>query len=67
MNTTQFTFWKDEAFFIGFLNNYPDYKTQAFSKQELVENLKDLLIDLESDRAIHSPRRRIRVRVNETP
>jgi hypothetical protein len=49
MNSTQFTFWKDEAFFIGFLNNYPDYKTQAFSKQELVENLKDLLIDLESD------------------
>jgi hypothetical protein len=47
MNTTQFTFWKDEAFFIGFLNNYPDYKTQAFSKQELVGNLKDLLIDLE--------------------
>lgn len=49
MTTTAFTFWKDEPFFIGFLNNYPDYKTQALSKQELIENLKDLLSDLESD------------------
>lgn len=49
MRTTQFTFWKDEQFFIGFLNNYPDYKTQAFSKEELIENLKELLTDLESD------------------
>ncbi|MEP7212711.1 MAG: type II toxin-antitoxin system HicB family antitoxin [Acidobacteriota bacterium] len=48
MRTLEYTFWKDEAFFIGHLNEYPDYETQGTSKEELVENLKDLLIDLES-------------------
>jgi predicted RNase H-like HicB family nuclease len=44
----QFTYWQDGEFFIGFLNNYPDYLTQGMSKDELMENLKDLLHDLES-------------------
>ncbi len=34
--------------FIGFLNNYSDYETQGYSKDELIENLKSLLVDLES-------------------
>jgi len=49
MKTVQFTSWQDGEFFIGFLNEYPDYQTQGLNKEELVENLKDLLIDLESD------------------
>jgi predicted RNase H-like HicB family nuclease len=48
MEKRQFTYWQDGEFFIGFLNDYPDYHTQGFSKEELVENLKDLLRDLES-------------------
>ncbi len=48
MKTMQFTFWQEEDFFIGFLNDYPNYQTQGESKEELVENLKDLLIDMES-------------------
>ncbi|MCW5960293.1 MAG: hypothetical protein KIS76_09030 [Pyrinomonadaceae bacterium] len=36
-------------FFIGYLNDYPDYQTQGRSKEELIEHLKDLLQDLESD------------------
>lgn len=48
MRTIKFTSWQDGEFFIGFLNDYPDYQTQAFSKEELVENIKDLLTDLES-------------------
>jgi len=48
MRTIKFTSWQDGEFFIGFLNDYPDYQTQAFSKEELIENLKDLLTDLES-------------------
>ena len=48
MKTIKFTFWQDGEFFIGFLNEYPDYQTQGLNKEELVENLKDLLIDLES-------------------
>lgn len=48
MRSIKFTFWQDGDHFIGFLNDYPDYRTQGMSKDELVENLKDLLTDLES-------------------
>ncbi len=48
MKTVQYTFWQDGDFFIGYLNECPDYETQGFSKEELLENLKDLLKDIES-------------------
>ncbi|MCJ7501809.1 MAG: type II toxin-antitoxin system HicB family antitoxin [Acidobacteriia bacterium] len=48
MKTAKFTYWQDGDFFLGFLNEYPDYQTQGMSKEELVNNLKDLLADLES-------------------
>ena len=48
MKTVQYTFWRDGEFFIGYLSEYPDYETQGFSKEELLENLKDLLKDIES-------------------
>lgn len=49
MRKITITTWKDEDFFIGFLNDYPDYQTQGESKEELIENLKDLLNDIESE------------------
>jgi len=49
MRTIKFTSWQDDNFFIGFLNDYPDYLTQGMSKEELAENLRSLLVDLESD------------------
>ncbi len=48
MKTTKFTYWQDGDYYLGFLNDYPDYQTQGMSKQELVNNLRDLLADLES-------------------
>ncbi len=48
MKTTKFTYWQDGDFYLGFLNDYPDYQTQGMSKEELAKNLRDLLIDLES-------------------
>ncbi len=48
MKTLKFTYWKDGNYYLGFLNDYPDYETQGESKEELVSNLKDLLIDIES-------------------
>ena len=48
MKNVQHTFWQDGDFFLGFLNDYPDYETQGYSKVELLENLQDLLKDLES-------------------
>ncbi len=49
MNTIKYTFWQDGEFFIGFLNDYPDYETQGYSKEELLENLKSLLKDFKSE------------------
>jgi hypothetical protein len=48
MKSVKYTFWQDGGFFIGHLNDYPDYMTQGLSKEELIENLKDLLSDIES-------------------
>jgi predicted RNase H-like HicB family nuclease len=48
MRTLKYTFWQDGEFFLGYLNDYPDYHTQAYSKDKLVENLKDLRTELES-------------------
>jgi predicted RNase H-like HicB family nuclease len=48
MKIVQYTFWQDGEFFIGYLNDYPDYQTQGYSKEELLENLKDLLNDIQS-------------------
>lgn len=48
MKKITFTYWRDGKFYIGFLNQYPDYKTQGMTKRELTENLKDLLKDFES-------------------
>jgi predicted RNase H-like HicB family nuclease len=49
MRTLKYTFWQDGEFFIGFLNDFPDYETQGYSKDELLENLKSLLADIESE------------------
>ncbi len=48
MKTLKFTFWRDGDYYLAFLNDYPDYETQGMYKAELVSNLKDLLVDLES-------------------
>ncbi len=48
MRAVKYTSWQDGDFYLGYLNDYPDYLTQGMSKDELVENLKDLLADMES-------------------
>jgi hypothetical protein len=48
MKTLKFTYWQDGDYYLGFLNDYPDYETQGKSKAELISSLKDLLVDLES-------------------
>lgn len=48
MRNVKYTFWQDGEFFLGYLNDYPDYWTQGYSKEDLLDNLKDLLVDLES-------------------
>jgi len=48
MRTLKMTYWKDDQFYVGYWNDFPDYRTQGTSKEEMVENLKDLLEDIES-------------------
>ncbi len=49
MRTLEYTFWQDGEFFIGHLNDYPDYETQGYSKDELLKNLRSLFMDIESE------------------
>ena len=48
METIKYVYWKDQGMWLGYLQEYPDYMTQAESLGELQENLKDLYKDLTS-------------------
>ena len=48
MRRMKFTYWQDGSYYIGHLNDYPEYETQGITKDELIENLKSLLEDIES-------------------
>jgi len=37
-----YTYWQDGAFFVGFLNDYPDDSTQGISLAELEEALMEI-------------------------
>ena len=38
----EYTYWQDGAFFVGFLNDYPDDSTQGVSLPELEEALIEI-------------------------
>jgi hypothetical protein len=46
---TKFTWWKDGDFFMGYLDEYPDYQTQGESLEDLKMHLLDLYKDLSTD------------------
>lgn len=46
MSKLGFTYWQDEDFWIGYLDEYPDYMTQGETYEELTENLADLYKDI---------------------
>ena len=56
MRTLKYTFWQDGEFFLGYLNDYPDYQTPCKQSQpiprhtEINENLaKSMLRKLKSE------------------
>lgn len=49
--------WRDGEFWLGHLEDYPDYLTQGESLEELEENLRDLYKEL-SGGAIPGARKR---------
>jgi hypothetical protein len=44
----KYIYWKDGEFWLGYLEDYPDYMTQGSTLEELQVNLKDIYKDLTS-------------------
>lgn len=49
MNNIKITYWQDGIYWIGYINDYPEYQTQGLSFDELKENLKDIYTDITND------------------
>ena len=48
MKTLGFNYWKEDDFWIGYLDEWPDYLTQGTSLEDLKIHLMDLFKDLSS-------------------
>ena len=48
MDRKKYVYWQEEDMWLGYLEEYPDYKTQGESLEELKENLKDIYQELSS-------------------
>lgn len=48
MQAVKFVHWQEQGFWLGYLQDYPDYLTQAETLEELRDNLQDLYLDLMS-------------------
>jgi predicted RNase H-like HicB family nuclease len=49
MNKSKITYWQDGEYYLGYMNDYPEYITQGFTLEELIENIKDIKHDLENE------------------
>ena len=48
MQLKRYNYWQDEEMWIGYLEEYPDYWTQAETENEFRINLLDIYQDLTS-------------------
>ena len=46
MEKIRYVYWQDGEFWLGYIEEYPDYVTQGMSLDELEINLRDLYKDL---------------------
>lgn len=46
MTTVRFIYWQDGEWWLGYLEEFPDYKTQGESFEDLKVHLLDLYRDL---------------------
>ncbi len=44
----KFIYYQEDDKWVGWLEEYPDYRTQGYSLEELKENLKEIYHDLGS-------------------
>lgn len=47
----RYIYWQDENLWLGYLEDYPDYWTQAETQQELQANLIDLYNEVKHETA----------------
>lgn len=50
MQTVKYVHWQEEGAWLGYLQDYPDYWTQGETRDDLIEYLKDLHLDLTGGR-----------------
>ena len=48
MQKRRYIYWKENDMWLGYLEEYPDYMTQAETIEELQENLRDIYSELTS-------------------
>ncbi|MBN2443771.1 MAG: type II toxin-antitoxin system HicB family antitoxin [Spirochaetales bacterium] len=46
MNKFRMLYWKEEDFWVGYIEEYPDYQTQGQTLDELKENIIDIYNDI---------------------
>jgi predicted RNase H-like HicB family nuclease len=48
MHSVKYVHWQERDWWLGYLEEYPDYWTQGETLEDLVDHLKDLYLDLSS-------------------
>jgi hypothetical protein len=48
MQTIKIVYWEEDGSWIGYIQDYPDYRTQGKTLDDLREHLRDLYRDLSS-------------------
>ncbi len=46
MKGLRYVYWQDGSFWVGYLDDFPDYWTQGESLEDLKDHLRDLYADL---------------------
>ena len=46
MNPVRYVYWQEDDTWLGYIEEFPDYRTQGESLDELKENLSDIYEDL---------------------
>jgi predicted RNase H-like HicB family nuclease len=53
MGKKRYVYWQDGDMWLGYFEEYPDYKTQGESLEELKDNLRDIYQELTSGNIPH--------------
>ena len=46
MATIKYVYWEEDGAWLGYLQDFPDYRTQGETLEDLQEHLRDLYADL---------------------